>query len=150
MQSRFNFRQLFLILGILAFGAVVSFFLLATSPEIQPEDGEASAKIVQVIPLQSADENVYLQAFGSVIPARKVVIKPRVSGPVIDHSEAVIVGGQVKKGQDLVRIDPKDYELALVEKKYALEQARFEADPALLEPVVYGLASHDHYHDHLR
>ena len=38
------------------------------------------------------------------------------------------MGGRVLEGDELLRIDPKDYELALAEVKADLEQARFERE----------------------
>ena len=113
---------------ILAFGGCVSLLLLRTGPETVPEEKISSAKIVQTIPLVPQTRSVVVSAAGTVVPSRKVVIKPQVTGQVIWQSESITLGGHVKEGDELIRIDPKDYELALAEVRSNLEQARFERE----------------------
>jgi RND family efflux transporter MFP subunit len=116
------------ILLILGFGGCTSLFLLWTGPETVPEETIKSAKIVQTIPLVPQTRSVAVSAFGSVVPSRKVVIKPQVTGQVIWQSDSITIGGHVKEGDELIRIDPNDYELALAEVQSDFEQARFERE----------------------
>ena len=116
------------ILLILGFSGCVSLLLIWTGPETTPEDKITSAKIVQTISVTPETRPVAVSAFGSVVPARKVVLKPQVTGQVIWQSESITIGGHVKEGDELIRIDPKDYELALAEVKSDFEQARFERE----------------------
>ncbi|MFC1793970.1 biotin/lipoyl-binding protein, partial [Planctomycetota bacterium] len=97
--------------------------MLWTGPETVPEENTGSAKIVQTIPLVPQTRSVAVSAFGSVVPSRKVVIKPQVAGQVIWQSESITIGGHVKAGDELIRIDPNDYELALAEVQSNFEQA---------------------------
>ena len=128
MNKKSIFGTFVIILMILSFGGCASLFLLWTGPETVPEEKIASAKIVQTIPLVPQTRSVAVSAFGSVVPSRKVVIKPQVTGQVIWQSESITIGGQVKEGDELIRIDPKDYELALAEVQSNFEQARFELE----------------------
>ena len=90
-------------------GGAVSWVLMSTGPEIVPQEKTSSAKIVQTIPLVPQSRAVSVSALGSVIPSRKVVIKPQVSGQVIRQSDEVAIGGHVNEGDELIRIDSKDY-----------------------------------------
>jgi len=128
MNNKSIFGTAATILLILIVGGGISFFLFSTGPETMPEEKESSAKIVQTIPLVAQTRSVSVSAFGSVVPARKVVIRPQVSGQVIRQSDEVTVGGHVQAGDELIRIDSKDYELALSQMKSELEQARFERE----------------------
>jgi RND family efflux transporter MFP subunit len=121
MNKKTLFGTFIVILLILAFSGCVSLLLIWTGPETTPEDNISSAKIVQTIPLVPQTRSVAVSAFGSVVPSRKVVIKPQVTGQVIWQSES-------KVGDELIRIDPKDYELALAEVQANFEQARFERE----------------------
>jgi len=116
------------ILVVLGFGVGLSFLLLWTGPETVPQDKAEAAKIVQTISVAPQTCPVGVTAFGSVVPSRKVIIRPQVTGQVIWQSEAVIEGGFVKEDDALIRIDPNDYELALAEMRADLEQARFERE----------------------
>ena len=100
---------------------------LTTGPETAPEEKSQSARIVQTIPVVGQTRHIAVSAYGSVVPSRKVVIRPQVSGQVIRQSENMAVGGQFYEGDEL-RIDPQDYELALAAVRSDLEQARFERE----------------------
>ena len=128
MNKKSLFSTFIIILTILAFSGCVSLLLIWTGPETTPEDKISAAKIVQTIPLTPQTRLITVSAFGSVVPARKVVIKPQVTGQVIWQSESITIGGHVKEGHELIRIDPNDYELALAEVKSNFEQARFERE----------------------
>jgi RND family efflux transporter MFP subunit len=128
MNKKSLFSTFIVILFIFGFGGCVSLMLLWTGPETVPEEKTDSAKIVQTIPLVPQRRSVAVTASGSVIQSRKVVIKPQVTGQVIWQSESITIGGQVKEGDELIRIDPKDYELALAEVQSNFEQARFEQE----------------------
>lgn len=128
MNKKSIFFTFIIILLILGFSGCVSLFLIWTGPETVPEDSTRSAKIVQTIPLVPQTRSVAVGAQGSVIPSKKVVIKPQVTGQVIWQSESITIGGHVKAGDELIRIDPNDYELALAEVQADFEQARFERE----------------------
>ena len=114
------------ILVILAGGGAIGLVLVMTGPETKPKEGSESATIVHTIPLMPHTKQVRITAYGEVIPARKVEIKPQVSGQVIWQNDAVIPGGRLWENEELIRIDPKDYELGLAEVRAEFEQARFE------------------------
>jgi len=128
MNKKSVFGKFIVILLIIGFAGCSSLLLILTGPETVPEDKTTAAKIVQTIPLVPQTRSVAVSASGSVVPSRKVVIKPQVSGLVIWQSESVVIGGHVKAGDELVRIDPNDYELALAEQQADFEQARFERE----------------------
>lgn len=128
MNKKSLFGTFIVILLIFGFGGCVGFMLLWTGPETVPEEKTDSAKIVQTIPLVPQTRSVAVSASGSVVPSRKVVIKPQVTGQVIWQGESITIGGHVKAGDELIRIDPKDYELALAEVQSNFEQARFERE----------------------
>lgn len=128
MKKQSRASTILLIFLILIIGGGVSYFLVATGPETVPEEKTSSARIVQTLAIAPETRNVSVRAFGSVIPSRKVVIRPQVSGQVIHQNDAITIGGHVKEGEELLRIDSKDYELALSEVRSNLEQARFERE----------------------
>lgn len=120
--------QFILALLILGGASAAAFLLLKTAPETVPEDKKQAVKIVQVVDLKPSDQGIVVSAFGTVIPAREVTVQPQVSGKVVSQHEALVPGGRVVAGEELVRIDPADYELTLTERKSELEEARYEFD----------------------
>ena len=128
MSKKSVFGNLLIILIILVVGGGLSYLFLATGPETLPEEKTSSAQIVQTIPLVPHNRSVSVTALGTVIPSRTVMLKPQVSGQVIRQSDSVTIGGYVKAGEELIRIDPKDYQLALAETRSNFETARFERE----------------------
>lgn len=128
MNRKAILGMLVVILLIFGIGGGLGLLLLWTGPETVPEEKSAPAKIVQTISLVPQTRSVAVSAFGSVVPSRKVVIQPQVTGQVIWQNESITTGGKVKKGDELIRIDPKDYELALAEVRANFEQAHFERE----------------------
>ena len=115
-------------LFVLVSGGAVSLLLLWTGPETVPEEKTRSAKIVQTIPLKARTRAVTVRAAGTVVPSRKLIIKPQVTGQVLWQSPSITLGGHVQAGDALIRIDPNDYALALAEERSNLEQARVERE----------------------
>jgi RND family efflux transporter MFP subunit len=128
MNKKSIFGKFMVIVLIIGFGGCSSLLLILTGPETVPEDKTEAAKIVQAIPLVPQTRSVAVSAYGSVVPSRKVVIRPQVTGLVIWQSQSIVIGGHVKAGDELIRIDPNDYELALAEEQADFEQARFERE----------------------
>jgi RND family efflux transporter MFP subunit len=128
MNRKSLFGTIFLILATIVIGVGVSWFLITTGPETTPEEKKQTARIVQTIPVVGQMRHIAVSAYGSVIPSRKVVIRPQVSGQVVHQSESMAIGGQFREGEELIRIDPKDYELALAAVRSDLEQAKFERE----------------------
>ncbi len=118
-----------LILTALIFGAggLGVVYLLRTAPQTQPREEVRAAKIVQVIPLRPKSEHLTVTAYGQVVPARELSVKPQVSGQILDLHPSLEPGGFIPKDETLFHIDPADYELALTEKRAELEEAKFEA-----------------------
>jgi RND family efflux transporter MFP subunit len=101
---------------IIAGGFLGARQLMETAPRAKRgggSGGEASARLVEVIPLEQADQQVLVEAMGLVQPARRVMIQPRVSGEIIWQSDDLEPGGIFKEGELVVRLDPADYELSV-------------------------------------
>lgn len=78
---------------------------------------------VQVKTLVAGDLNVYINALGSVVPVSSVVVQPRVDGQLM--SVNFTEGQTVNKGDVLMQIDPRPYQVALTqaEGQLAKDQA---------------------------
>lgn len=113
---------------VLGFAVGAAFFLLRTAPVTAPEDHQQAAEVVQVIDLRPGSERILVTAWGTVIPSREVTIRPQVSGRVLSQHAALVPGGRIEAGQQLLTIDPADYQLALTELQADLETAKFEFD----------------------
>ena len=128
MKQQHSISRWILPIVILLVGGIIGVALVWTAPQTQPEDKERAVRIVQVATVAPTTEQIAVRADGTVIPARRVSIVPQVSGRVLAHHDALVPGGFISSGEELVRIDPADYELAVTEKESAAQQAIFEQE----------------------
>ena len=64
-----------------------------------------------------------LKAFGPLTPRQSLQLTSQVPGEVRWVSEGLVAGGQIDKGEVLLRIDPRDYEIAVANAEARLAQA---------------------------
>ncbi|CAN2040474.1 hypothetical protein GMMP15_1790001 [Candidatus Magnetomoraceae bacterium gMMP-15] len=63
---------------------------------------------------------------GTVISAQEVGLQTQVSGRILKISSKLIPGGRFKKGEELLRIDDRDYKIAIDIQKASVAQAFME------------------------
>lgn len=114
---------------ILAGGVMIARYLYATKPVAERRRPVPQIPLVETITAESMNHQVTIDTMGTVMASRAITLKPRVSGTVIETAGAFVPGGLFTKGEVILRLDPKDYVLALNKKKIELEKA--EADLAL-------------------
>ena len=114
---------------IIAFGVGLIWFIFRTEPSATRSDAARdTAMLVEVTEVRRKTVRPTITAMGTVQPAREVVLRPRVSGMVVDHAAELTPGGIVEEGETLVRIDPSDYDAALQQRESELSQARAELE----------------------
>ena len=111
---------------ILAVGALAVAALVVTRPEVSQMPPPPMEARVEWIPAETAGSSVRIEAQGVVIPAREVAVMPRVTGEVIGMHPNFEPGGRIAAGDEMVRLDPKDYRFTLSDREAAL--ARADAD----------------------
>lgn len=117
--------QIFLVLVILVAGVVVYFHLKSTAAQTKRRPPTKSVPAVQVEVLEPRDINITVEAMGTVIPARSVVLKSRVAGEVIKLHPDFSLGTVVKKDTVLLEIDPREYKLALKQQQSTVANAQY-------------------------
>jgi RND family efflux transporter MFP subunit len=130
------------LLAIIIVGAgiagAVAFIMLKKPPERNEQDMQAP--LVEVVQLHSKDIPMVVQGYGTVNPKVEVDIIPEVAGKVVYIHPELIVGGLIPANQTILRIDPRDYELAVrqaeaavADSKVLLEIEQAEAEVARTE-----------------
>jgi multidrug efflux pump subunit AcrA (membrane-fusion protein) len=95
--------------GLLLIALVV---LLKPRPEPRPEP-EAPLPVVNVVHAQPRTVTLPVQTQGTVAPRRQIELVSQVAGRIVEVAPRFVSGGFFADGEWLVRIDPRDYELAL-------------------------------------
>ncbi len=111
---------------IILTGIAAASYLKKTGPTSERRPPVTLAPVVQVKELFPGNHLAMINAMGTIIPARNVELKSRVSGEIIDIHPEFIEGGFLKAGTKILQIDPVDYELALIQKEKALADAVYE------------------------
>jgi len=105
-----------LVLVIIAGAIVLYRYQIRTSPRAGRKKPPAQAKLVQVIAVRKDDCSTMVIADGIVMPAQEVSLRPQVTGQIVELSADVVPGGIVKAGQNLMRIDHRDYEILVQQR----------------------------------
>ncbi len=109
---------------VLLAGIGIALVLVETAPKARREPLPSQARLVEVQPVTLSDAVAEIEAMGTVVPALEVVLQPQVSGEVLTINDELVPGGRFRKGDELLRIDPADYELALRQRQSELAQAQ--------------------------
>ena len=87
--------------------------LRASKPPRESRVPDVPMPVVQVVTVMPANKPIVIQGQGTVRPLKETQLVPQVSGKVVFTSEILVNGGLYKAGDELLRIDPVDYELAV-------------------------------------
>ncbi|HUS91597.1 MAG TPA: efflux RND transporter periplasmic adaptor subunit [Phycisphaerae bacterium] len=120
--------RLVLVVALLAGGVAVAMYLLRNKPKAQRRQAGPTATLVQVHPVEVIRHRVIVQAMGTVQPARRVVLSPRVVGQVVDVGRQFLPGGQFDANEPIVSIDPADFHLAVLTQETEVQRRAAELD----------------------
>lgn len=115
----------FISLGLLAFAIVGAIIFVKTAPKAEKKMPPKMAALVDTLPLAATDETVVVELTGTVVPDEEVILRTRVGGEIVATAPEFLEGGLFEKGENILMIDPVDYELAMAAARSALETARF-------------------------
>jgi RND family efflux transporter MFP subunit len=120
--------RILLPIAILAGGGVAAKAIMARAPKVERQKTVAPPPLVELLRLEKGPAVANVQAAGVARAANEVTLIPEVGGRVTFVSDALVPGGRVKKGALLVRIDAREYQLALEQQKGALRSAELEVE----------------------
>ena len=113
-----------LLSAVILVGAFAAYrYQINTSPRAGRMKPAPQAKLVQVIPVQTADCTTTVTGDGIVMPAQQVVLRPQVTGQLVAISDDVVPGGIVQAGQKLMAVDHRDYEILVRQRQYDVAKA---------------------------
>ncbi len=113
-------------IGVVAAAIGAAVILIATKAEPPRAEKPLEGTLVDVIQISARRHDVDLHAKGTVVPAQEVVLQAELGGRVIWQSPELVAGGRFNEGQPIVRIDPRDYQLAVESARSQVNQAKLE------------------------
>ena len=111
---------------IIGLGVAGASYIKKTAPQAKKRPPERIVPLVQTERLVPANHQVVLSAMGSVVPAREMILKTRVPGQVQSVHPEFVEGGLIPAGEKILKIDPKDYELAIARSESDVADAQYQ------------------------
>ncbi|MDH3837072.1 MAG: efflux RND transporter periplasmic adaptor subunit [Desulfobacteraceae bacterium] len=117
--------RIVLSLVILGAGIGAASYLKNSAPRTKKRPPVKLSPTVLIQTVKPSGYQIIVTAMGTVIPAREVVLKSRVSGEIVEIHPEFTEGGFLKKDTRILQIDPQDYELALARKRSTVTDAEY-------------------------
>ncbi len=121
--AKIMFKTVIVVL-ILAAGVGVGYYLMATKPVAKKKPAEPLPTRVETVTARAANNDVLLKAMGEVKAAVEVELSAEVAGRIDYVSDRFTPGGKLKKDDVILKIDSRDYELAVKQTSEELAKAK--------------------------
>lgn len=117
-------KQIILPLAILAVGiaALAGFSAMKKPPEEKPDVNDTPIVTIKNVTL--APMTLKVDSYGMVTAKYETQLIAQVTGEIVELSDTFQRGNFVKKNQLLARIDPNDYQAALIDAQASMASAR--------------------------
>lgn len=116
-------KQAIISVALLAGAAAISTLLYLQRPPAEISEPSYAAVSVDVAEVVKVNPRIQVQAQGTVTPVQETTLLSEVKGRIIEVADNFHVGGFVSTGDVLLRIDPRDYQTALLHAEAAVESA---------------------------
>ena len=116
--------KIILPIAVLIIGMLGAYALVKSREVVQTEPTEAPPPLVRVQSVYPTDFQLIVPAQGTVAPRTQTTLVSQVAGQIIEVSPAFANGGFFEKGDVLLTIDPRDYEVAVAQAQVQVAQAK--------------------------
>ncbi len=120
--------------SLIMIGGAIAVVAMQFSQRPAPEQREVNqaAMVVDAVTAEASEGSFEILTQGTVRPVTQTRLAAEVSGVLVEISEQFVAGGFFRAGEVLARIDPSDYEAALLqaEAELASAQARLADETA--------------------
>jgi multidrug efflux system membrane fusion protein len=137
--------KIILPLLIVTAGVYGAWKMIESRPVVDTQPVEKTLQAVRIVEVKPETIGLSIHSQGTVTAQTVTELVAEISGKVLYVSPSLAAGGFFEKDEVLLRIDPYDYELALIkaqaevaQAEFRLEQERAEADVAAEEWAELG------------
>lgn len=114
----------FVISALIVLAGVIGFRTLIYKPDVQASaKAEPTKPLVHTEAIRAHEGSLDIAVDGIVAPFREIEVAAEVAGKVVFKDEACNGGRFVTRGTRLLKVDPRDYDLAVRRLENQLEQA---------------------------
>lgn len=111
-------------IAILALAVIVMMVMIKSRPAVPTRPRREFSPIVRTLTAEPRRHRIVIRTQGTVKPRTESTLVAEVAGRVLWASPSFASGGFFERADTLLRIDPRDYELALATAKSQVAQAR--------------------------
>lgn len=119
-----KYSSVFIPVAILTVAIAVAVVFVVTRPAPKVVDNTPAPLLVDAIEVVKQDIQVSVRAQGTVIPRTETTLVAEVSGRITAVSDHFKIGGYFNQGDELLRIDQRDYLAAVKRAEAAVATAR--------------------------
>ena len=113
---------------------LLGFHILQESREaLGRQEPQTPLPLVRTVPIETGSIDMALTGEGTVQAVQQSQVVPQVSGRVIHVSEHLVNGGSFEKGELLLKIEPRDYEIAVTLAEASVKDAESSYEMAQQE-----------------
>ena len=128
--------RLCIVVTVIAASVMIAYHWISNPPVTQRRPKKPEALLVDVMPLNVDRRQVTVSVMGTVVPDAEIQLAARVNGLLVEKDEKFSIGKFLEKGQAVLQIDPKDYELAVRQQEGNLIRAESEVQLEMGQQLV--------------
>lgn len=122
--------------AVLLLGAGATAALISSRQAPEPAARPTLGALVETTRVQAEDLPLEVDGRGEVAPKTRIEVQPEVTGRVVEVSSNLVSGGRFRAGQTLLRIDPRNYDLAVERARAAVARAQVVLEREQAEAAV--------------
>lgn len=89
--------------------------IMASAPVAERSERPRVARLVEIEPALVSDQRPLIEAWGEVVPAETLIVRPEIAGTVVWVHPDLAPGGYLAAGQEAARLDDTDLKLAVTQ-----------------------------------
>lgn len=109
-------------IAILVAAAKISWTLYLSPPVADRVDRPRVPRLVEVVEVMPATQGPVIEAWGEVVAARTLAVRPEIGGTVVALSDQLTPGGLVLAGEKLIQLDDRDQRLSIAQAEAEIRQ----------------------------
>lgn len=121
-----NAKKAIIPIVIIFLSALATGALVRSRPEVETQDVEPLAPLVRVTEVVRQDLAHEVRAQGTVLPRTETTLIAQVAGEVVKVSSNFETGGFFSRGETLVELDSRDYQVAVRRARAQVAQAQLQ------------------------
>ncbi|OHB48518.1 MAG: hypothetical protein A2Y10_09035 [Planctomycetes bacterium GWF2_41_51] len=122
--------------AILIVGILITIIMVALKKQPAKVEYPELAPLVKTARIHPQDIEMVIKGYGTVKPKSQVQIVPQVSGRVVTLNPQFRTGGVIQEGEQLLQIEPKDFELAVEQAQANVAEMEVKLDIEKSEAAV--------------